>query len=71
MYDDIQGIRQLAIAVTQQAVDDYISNKCDYLELERYVLYSPFFQVLGYDEKTTLRKIKKRKTERYGKKKNS
>lgn len=66
MYDD-EGIRRLAVAVTAQAVKDYMTNKCDIGEIAYYVKHSPLFEILGIDEEKAIEALKERKAERYGK----
>ena len=49
------NMRELAAAVTLQAVQDYYDNKCSLAELHYYFNYSPFFQILDIDSERALK----------------
>ena len=61
-------MRELAAAVTLQAVQDYYNNKCSLAELEYYISYSPFFQILDIDGEKALKACILRKAEQNAKK---
>ena len=62
------NIRELAAAVTLQAAQDYYNDKCSLAELEYYINYSPFFQILDIDGEKALRACILKKAEQNEKK---
>ena len=62
------NMRELAAAVTLQAIKDYYNNKFSLAELRYYFNYSPFFQILDIDSEKALKACILRKAEQNAKK---